>query len=260
VVNSKLEIFMTRLIVPVLTLALLPLAARADDKADLTAAINKLADAPSYTWTTASDSPFGRGAADGKFDKATGLFSYIVEMGETTYQVLAKGEKAVIKGDTAWQTPAELAAAGAGGEGFNPALFVALIVENTLAPADQFKAWLPKLENIKKTGDTYTADLAPDAAKDLLSLRRKNSTITSQMPPMDIASPKASLKITVTDGTVTKIENSASGTITFGDNQNEFARTVTHSLKDLGTTKLTPPEDAQMKLAAAPAATAPATK
>lgn len=234
--------------------------ARADDKADLAAAVHKLADAPSYAWTTTSDSQFGRGPADGKTEKG-GYTSYIVEFGESIYEVVARGDKAVVKGETGWQTPAELA--GGGGEGgFNPALFVALMVESFAPPADALKGWLPKLENLKRTADGFTADLSTDAAKDLMTLRaRRPGGVGAAMPPFEVASPKASLKITVKDGAVTKMEMQSSGVFNFNGNENEFARTVTTDIKDVGSAKLTPPDDAKKKLdaaPAAPAATAPA--
>jgi len=243
-------------------LALVALAAstaRADDKSDLTAAINKLADAPNYTWTTTSDSQFGRGPADGKAEKA-GATAYNIEFGENTYDVVTKGDKAAIKGQAGWQTPAEMAAAGGGDQGFNPDLFAAMVAENFLAPAEQLKAWTTKLENIKKTGDVYTADLPTDAAKDLLTLRgRKPNGVAASFPAFEVGKPKASLKLTVKDGIVTKMEVHSTGTFTFGDNEREIDRTNTSDIKDVGTTKVAVPDDAQKKLNA-PAATAPAAR
>jgi len=250
------------------TLAVLAVSAaiaRADDKSDVTAAITKLGDAPSYSFVNTTDAQFVRGPTDGKVEKG-GYASLSLATQDTPLQAFMKDNKAVVKTDAGWQTPAEIAAAPAdGGGGFNPATFAANSLIGYKTPAEQLKDWSGKLENFKKSGDSYTADLNTDAAKELLTTRggrgrgnRGGAGAGAAATPPTVTNPKGAVKIWVKDGAVSKFEVHSTGSVNRGGNDVAVDRTNTTEIKDVGSTKVAIPDDAKKKLDAAPAMALPA--
>lgn len=235
-------------------LAVSAVGARGDDKADLAAAVNKLADAPSYAWTTTTNSQFVRGPSDGKTEKG-GYTSVTLAAQDVSYPAIMQGDKAVIKTESGWQTPAEITAGGEGG--FNPMAFVAGSLIGFKAPAEQLKGWADKLENVKKEGDVYTATLSTDAAREVLTFRGgrggRGGGAGGAAPQMTVNNPKGALKIWVANGAVSKMELHSTGSISVGGNDRDVDRTTTTEIKEVGTAKVTVPDDARKKLDAAPA-------
>jgi len=229
----------------------------AADKDDALAAVKKLADAPNYSWTTSVQG--GRGnqnPVDYKTEKdGYTTFTVTGQDGATT-DIVMKGTRAVAKTD-GWKTTAELQKAldDAGG-GFGPEMITLIRIGNFAAPADQAKALLDKATNIKKEGDIFTADLAEAAAKDLLGFKMP-AGVTTDFPAMTTKDAKGSLKIWVKDGIMAKLEVHLTGTRTFNDQDTPVDQTNSAIIKEVGTTKITVPEDAKRKLAAA--TTQPAT-
>jgi hypothetical protein len=121
----------------------------ADDKADIQAATQKLADASSYSYTTTTEVPnggFGAGTNQGKIDKAGATWLSIQGFQGNTTEVLIKGDKTAVKpSDGGWQTMQEFTAAGDNGGGFNPAQFLAMQVDTAKDPVaralEMFGAW-----------------------------------------------------------------------------------------------------------------------
>src|ERR1700730_14724662 len=92
-----------------LALLLIPvLAMAAEPKDELQAAVKKLAEAPNYSWTTKVDGGFARGVGDGK-TKKDGPTSLSIKLGDDSYDVIIKGDKAAAKGIGGWASTAELA-------------------------------------------------------------------------------------------------------------------------------------------------------
>ncbi len=240
---------------------------RAADVDDAQAAIKKLADAPNYSWSSAVTG--GRGnqqPVEYKTEKAGySTFTAAGFQGGDSTDIVMKGDKAVAKMTDGWKSSTELqkasdeaAAGGGGGGGFGPEFIVLLRINNFNAPATQAKALLEKAANVKKAGDTYTADLAEANAKDLLSFRRPGAAAAANTPQIAVKDAKGTLKLTVKDGMLSKMEIHLTGTRNFNDQDTPVDQTTTLTIKDVGTTKITVPDDAKKKLeAAATTTTAP---
>jgi hypothetical protein len=234
-------------------------AAFGADKDDVMAAAKKLADAPNYTFTTAQTGGMGGGGGRGpaapvdtKIDKA-GYTTYSVSaMGGDAFEVVMKGDKAVAKGaDGAWKTKAELQKASEDAGGFSPEMIVVMRVNSFAAPAAQVQTLVEKAKSVKKEADgAYSAELAEASAKDLLTFKMPAGA-AGGMPEMTIKDPKGTLKVWVKDGTMSKMELKLTGSMSFGDQDMPADRTTTNEIKDVGTTKVTPPEAAVKKLEAA---------
>jgi hypothetical protein len=230
----------------------------ADDKADIQAATQKLADAPSYSYTTTTvvpDGQFGAGTNQGKIDKAGYTWLSIEGFQGNMTEVLIKGDQTAVKpSDGAWQTMQEFTAAGDNGGGFNPSRFLAMQIDTAKDPVARDLEMIGALQNLQKTDDGYTADLSDEAAKELLSFRRRAATQPDAQadpnapPPPEITNPKATIKIWVTDGMLSKVELHTTGSVSFNGNSIDVDRTATTEFKDVGSTKVDVPDDAKAKL------------
>jgi hypothetical protein len=224
--------------------------ARASAQDDIQAALQKLSDSPNYTWKSTVEGGFGAGDTTGKTQK-DGLTSLSISRQDNTFEVIIQGSKAAIKTDDGWKTPSELANAdNGGGGGPAPGRFMAMMVQNFKTPVATAQEMAGKLENVKKTDDGYTADLTEDAAKQLLTFRRRRN---ANAAAPEISNAKASVTIWIKDGVVTKLQNHVTGTVTFNGNDNDVDRTTTTEFSDVGSTTITVPDEAKAKLAAPPA-------
>jgi hypothetical protein len=219
-------------------LALSVSAADSSPKDEVTAAAKKLAEKDNYSWritvAVPEDAPFKPGPTEGKADK-DGLTFLTMTFGDNETKAVLKGEKGAACGsDGEWQSMAELANA----EG--PRRFLGMILRGYKAPAAQAAELASFAKDVKKEGDTYSSDLTEEGAKTFLTFRRGgNSTV---------ANPKGSVKFWVKDGELTKYEFNVKGTVSFNGNDFDQDRTTTVVIKDIGTTKITVPEEAKKKL------------
>jgi hypothetical protein len=229
--------------------------AAAAAKDDVQAAVRKLADSPNYTWTTTTTGGgFGGGASSGKTQK-DGATTVSLTMRQTEYPGVIEGPKAAVKTADGWKSASELTANSSGG--FNADTFAAMQIEAFKTPTAQAKGILDKLDDVQKTDDGYTATLSADAAKELLTFRRPAGGAGTPPPPQ-ITDPKATIKLWITDGMLSKVELHLTATINFNGTDNPVDRTITTEIKDVGTTKVEVPADAQKAIDAAAPATKPA--
>jgi hypothetical protein len=244
--------------------AVTTLVARAEPKDDLKAAVKKLADSPNYSWSTTTQGGFGNAAAvEGKTEK-DGVTHVTLPMMNESYEVYMKGAKALIKTADGWKTAEELAAApatapAAGGAGpgggrgrgaFNVQALVAGQVQAFQTPAAQAQSNVDKLENVKATADGFTADLPADSAKEMMAFGRgrgRGGAAAGAAAP-EVKNPKATVKVTLKDGTPAKVEYHVTGAMSFNGNDIDIDRTTTTDIKDVGTTKVTVPDDVKAKL------------
>src|SRR5262249_17727177 len=115
-------------------------------------------------------------------------------------------------------------------------------------PAAQAKDIASKFTNLKKTDDGYTADLADETAKDLLTFRRPAGAGQDNFPPMTVADAKGALRPWGHDGAVTKMQIHLTGTRSFNDQDQPVDQTTTTEIKDVGKTKISVPDEAKKKL------------
>jgi hypothetical protein len=261
------EIMLKRVVLGVVSvLAFSAVSVHADPKDDIKTALQTLADSPNYSWTTTIQGGFGRGPQDGKTQK-DGYTEINMQMRENTFDIILKGDKAAIKTDAGWKSASELMAENGDDQGGPPPpeRFAAMFAQNYKTPIAQAQESLDNLQNIQKTDDGYTADLTPDDAKKLLSFRPRRPAAppppptTSPSPgggdapppppQIDITDPKGSLKVTIKDGNLTKVEFHLTGSISFnGGDPRDVDRTVTTEFKDVGKTTIDVPDDAKAKL------------
>ncbi len=237
------------------TLSLLAFSAaivQADPKDDIQAALQKLADGGNYSWTQTVEGGFRRGPQEGKTQDGTTWIS--VQMRDNTYELVTNGDKAAVKTDDGWKSKKELADAAANDDGGggppSPERMLMFMVQNVRTPATMSKDLVSKLDNIQKTDDGFSADLTPDAAKEQLTFRRRRPTTNpdANAPQIDVQNPKGSIKFSIKDGSLSKIEIHVTGTVSFNGNDNDVDRTTTIEIKDVGTTKIDLPADAKAKL------------
>ena len=215
------------------------MAAETSPKDEITAAAKKLTDKGNYSWKTTTvvpeSNPFKPGPIEGKTEKG-GMSHVSLSFGDNTTQYVIKGEKgAITSPEGEWQTLADAEKA----EG--PGRFMAIIARNFRTPADQAAELATFAKELKKVGETYASDLTEDGAKKMLSFRRDGEGPA-------ISKPKGSVKIWLKDGLLSKYELKLAGSMDFGGNNFDLERTLTVEIKDVGTTKLSVPEEAKKKL------------
>lgn len=212
----------------------------ASPKDDVAAAVKKLADQPNYSWKTTVQAPEGTRGRSGPTEGTTEKDGYThvkSQFGENTTQTVLKGEKgAVTNREGAWESLGEVE----NQEGFGR--FRAAMARNLKTPAVQAAELLAAAKELKKDGDAYSGELSVDAVKQLLSFGGRRG---GDGP--EISNPKGSVQFFVKDGALTKYEYKVQGTVRFNENDREVDRTTVVELKDIGTTKVTIPEEAKKK-------------
>jgi len=220
------------------------MAADSSPKDDATAAAKKLGD--NYSWKTSVDlgpnAQFGPLTSEGKMAGDTAWFSQ--SFGDNSTEGIKQGTNVVIKGEEGWQSASEVGGGGGGGGGFNPAAGMVRNLQNLKGPGADLVDAISKTKDMTMEAGAYTGALTDDGAKDLATFRfggRRGGAA-----PKDA---KGTLKVWVKDGAVSKYELKVSGKRTDqnGDEQ-EFERTTTVNFNDVGSTKITIPDDAKKKL------------
>jgi hypothetical protein len=219
----------------------------AADKDDVTSAAKKLAAADNYSWTiTTEGGQRNAGPSQGKFQK-DGL-TWIQMAGRNgNVEGYVKAGKGVIKTEDGWQSLDDAAAAGGGGGGGGGGgpRMMAMRLRTMKAPAALATDLVALTKDLAKSGDAYTGALTEEGAKAQLTMgggRRGGGEAPT------VANPKGSVKFWIKDGTISKIEVHVSGTVSFNGNDRDVDRTTTTEIKDIGTTKITVPDEAKSKM------------
>jgi len=212
-----------------------------DAKETVTSAANKLAGTDNYSWKqtieNAGGGGFGAGTSEGKTQKG-GYTLLSMTMRDNTIEAVKKGDKGAIKGQDGWRSLAEAAGGDRG-----PATFMARRIQNFKAPAAQAEELAGKVKELKQDGEAYSGELSEDAAKSLLMFGGRGG---GNGP--EVSGAKASVKFWVKDGVLAKYETKVKGTVSFGGNDRDVDRTTTVEIKDIGSTKISVPEEAEKKL------------
>jgi len=216
----------------------------AADKDDVISAAQKLAGSDNYSWTTTmKSSRFSPGPSHGKTQK-DGLVWQDFTMQDNTVEAFAKGGKGAIKTEDGWQS-LEDAAKDDGGGGPNFKRFLAMRMRDFKAPAAQAEEIAGKTKDLTKTDDVYAGDLTEEGAKSLMTFGRRGGQ--GQAPA--ISNAKGSVKFWIKDGALTKFETKVSGTRKNRDGEDvDFDLSTTVEIKDVGTTKITVPDEAKGKM------------
>lgn len=234
------------------------LAADPGSKDDVKAAAIKLGDQPGYSWKSTIENAgggggqgggrgrFAGGPTEGKTEK-DGFTMLSMTRGENTMEAVLKGGKGAIKGPEGWRSLAEAAEADGGGGGGgrgNAGRFLARMLQNFKAPAAQAEDLVSKTKDLKMSEGVYTGDLTEAGVKELLSFGPRRDGGDGPA----VSNAKGSAKFWVKDGTLSKYEFKVQGTISFNGNDRDIERTTTVEVKDIGSTKITVPDEAKKKI------------
>jgi hypothetical protein len=220
--------------------------ANASPKDDVAAAAAKLADGGNYSWKVTMD--FGPnsqrtpGPTEGKIDK-DGTTWMSSTFNDNTTEGVKMGDKVAVKGEDGWQAASEISG---GGGGFNPATGMARRLQNLKAPAAEAQDIITKVTDIAKDGDAYTGALTEEGAKAMATMGFGRRGGGNRPAPTDV---KGSVTFWIKDGALTKYQTKVSGKRQNRDGDEQpFERTTTVEIKDVGTTKVTVPDEAKNKL------------
>lgn len=206
----------------------------------LVAAGKNLAEKPNYSWNLTVDEPGRpRGTIDGKIQKDGTAFLTLAR-GDQSFEGVLKGNKAALKTDDGWKTVAEIA--DDGNQARAPRI-VAGLLQNFKAPATEVADLARRIKDLNKTDDSYAGTLDRETAKELFFFRIRP---TENDPEMKQA--KGSIKFWLKDGAVSKYEYAIETVFLVEGDEREVKRTCTLEIKDVGTTKVSIPDDAAKKL------------
>ena len=213
----------------------------ADPKDAVVAAAKKLATSDNYSWKqtmeNAGGGGFGGGASEGKAQK-DGYTWLSMTFRDNTIEAVKKGSKGAIKNQDGWRSLAE---ASTGERG--PGTFMARRLQNFKAPAEQAEELAGKTKDLKQEAEVYSGDLSEEGAKSLLTFGGRGG---GNGP--EVSGAKGSVKFWIKDGVLAKYQTSVKGSVSFNGNDRDIDRTTTVEIKDVGTTKLSVPDEAQKKL------------
>ncbi|HEX4342140.1 MAG TPA: hypothetical protein VH255_02040 [Verrucomicrobiae bacterium] len=227
-----------------------PADTKADPKAkdEVTAAAKALMGKNNYSWTTTvvvpAGSRFRPGPTTGQTEK-DGYTHVAMSFGGNSTEMIIKGTNAAVSSpDGGWQSLADLDADQGG-----PGRFMGAMARDFKAPAAQVGDLITGATAITKDGDAYSSDLAESEVKTLLSFRIGGGASAN------VSDAKGTVKFWITDGVLSKYETHVTGKVSFNGNDREVDRDSTVEIKDVNSTKVTVPDDAQKKMNPAPVAT-----
>ena len=154
------------------------------------------------------------------------------DQGETLIAI--KGEQGAVKRDSGWVSLQDLSGDD------NPGRFLARMVQSFKAPANEAAELASKVQDLQKSGDSYTGQLTDEAAKELITFRGgRNVTVNNA---------QGTVKFSVKDGMLSGYEISLQGSGRINDNDVELDRTTKVEISNVGTTKVVVPEEAKSKI------------
>ena len=233
----------------------------ASPKDEVQGAAKKLG-ATSYSWKTTVENAagggggggrgrggaFGTGPMEGKAAQ-DGTVMITSTRGDTTTEVILRGEKGAVKTAEGWQSLAELAAARRSGDAGGGARAGrgggAGAYRNFKAPAAQIEDLVSKLKDLKSVDGAYAGELTEEGAKSFLTTGGGRGGGNAPT----ITGAKGNAKFWVKDGIVSKYQYQIQGAVTGANgNERQVDRTTIVEIKDAGATKVEVPEEAKKKL------------
>jgi hypothetical protein len=218
----------------------------AEPKDDIQKAAKALGDKSNYSWKSTVEAGGGGGRfggpTTGKTEKG-GATHLVMTRGENTTEAYLQDGKGAVKLEEGWKSLAEAGEGDGGGGQFNRGRFIARLLQNYKLPDAQAADLAGKSKDLKNADGAITGTLTEAAAKELLTFGGRGG---GDGP--SISNPKGSVKFWLSDGQLTKYEFRVQGSVSFNGNDREVDRTTTVEIKDIGSTKVTVPEEAKKKL------------
>jgi hypothetical protein len=233
---------------------------------DVNAAAKKLADAPNYSWTTTNQNNggggggrggFGMGPVNGKTEK--GGYTLTSRTGQNgELQTLRKGEQFATQNFQSgeWMSAEEMreqfanfgggrgggGGQGGGGRGGRGGGFG--FGANAMNPAEEVMALVEAAHDLKSADGAIMGSLSSEAVAQRLTFGGRGGG--GQGPQ----NASGTVKFWLKDGAISKYELNVKGTVQGRNGEVQIDRTTTTEIKDVGTTKVSPPEAAVKKLGA----------
>jgi hypothetical protein len=219
-------------------------AAEPDLKEEVLSAAKALSDSDNYSWTLTSETQRGDNSfqleTEGKTEKE-GFTQLTITRDDNAIEIVLKGDKGAIETDAGWKSLAELSSDT---NAENQSRFVVRMAQNFRTPAEVLEQALAEVEKVEKTGDEYVCELSAEGVKNLLSFRPRSEPVGG----IQVGNGRGTFRVTVKDGAIEKFKYEVSGTVTFQDQTGQLKRITEVQLKDIGTTKLSIPDDIQAKV------------
>jgi len=220
------------------TLTLSAFAANADPKSEVKDAIKKLGAQSNFSWsftpkTEGSEAAARQGPIEGKTEK-DGFTWFKGTLGDNSFEVAVKGSKYVVNYTGDWV---------AVDEDSEETARIAKRVKSLKDPIEAAEELTSKAGELKKDSDgVYSGDLTAEGAKELFGRLGKRAAAAQEA--------KGSVKFWVKGGLLTKYEFNVKGKMTVGEDKKavDVSRTITVEIKDVGSTKVSLPEEATKKL------------
>jgi hypothetical protein len=222
------------------------LAADATGTDDVKGGAQKLAAADNYSWTTTMESAqFTPRPSHGKTEKGGLTYMEFTTRDDNKIEAVVKGGKGAIKTEDGWKS-LEDAAKPSGDGGFNMGQMMARRMQNLKAPAVEAEDIAGKTKELTKTEGVYAGELTEDGAKGLMAFGGRRGG-GGQAPA--IRNAKGTVKFWIKDGVLTKYQYNVQGTRKNRDGDDmDVDITTTVEISNVGTTKITVPEEAKGKL------------
>jgi hypothetical protein len=255
---------MNKLLASCLAATLASAVAQATPADDAVAAAQKLAAASNYSWTRTTEIPnsqFPAMPVEGQTEKG-GYTVTTVKFNDNTFQTVAKGEQSVSQGqDGNWlnaeERRAQFAARGGGAPGAGGAArgggrggFGFFGGGTRTSPAEDAAALAAKIKDAKLVDGAIVGTLGAEDVAPLLTFggRGGRGGDGGQTPPAP-KNASGSVKFWIQNGALAKYVVTVKGTITIpGGDEREVERITTTEFKNVGSTKVTVPEEAKKKL------------
>ena len=216
-------------------------------------AVRKLADAPSYRWTTTvtagEPGPFGRsgGVTAGQTEK--GGFTRVTMPAAGWTEFVTRAGKTAVLMDGNWQAPTAQAARG-GGAAAPPIGLDPRMIADFRLPAARASELIDKASAFHREGNTVTAALSPEVAASLLeavSPPRRGGNPGRGRAPSDapIKDPRGSITFVVDGGMLVEFTQSLAGSRRIFDNEIKLDQSTTTKITHVGTAKVEVPDDAR---------------
>lgn len=215
----------------------------AEDSAqdEVQAAAKALAAKDNYSWTTTSSITRGDNSFDmesrGMTEKE-GLAHVTVPRPDNTFEFVAKEGKGAVKTEQGWRSLSELES----GDQNRGGRFLARMIQNFQTPAAEATQMAGQTKEVKKSGDSYTAEFTEEGAKELLTFGRGRD---GNAP--DVSNAKGTVTFTIKDGVLSKYAFEIEGAVRFEGNEANVRRKTEVEIRDVGTTKLNIPDEAKSK-------------
>ena len=215
----------------------------ADSKDDVVNAAKALGEKDNYSWKSTIEmgggGNFRPGPTEGKTEKggATYLES---SFGDNKIESVLKGKKGAVKTEEGWQSIEELTADGAAR---GPGTFAARRLLTFKAPAADAQDLAEKAKSLKSDEGVISGELTEEGVKAKMMFGGRRGGAAPE-----ISNAKGTVKFWIKDGLITKYEYHVQGTMSFNGNDRDIDSTTTVEIKDIGSTKVTIPEEAAKKL------------